>query len=81
MIMFILPTEPVEGQTRAARDARPMENRESYAYDQRHVRRREVPQPSKEDRYPIQKLTPTEIVYGGVYCMKCIGFEHVDEER
>jgi hypothetical protein len=41
----------------------------------------EVPQPSKEDRYPIQKLTPTEIVYGGVYCMKCIGFEHVDEER
>jgi hypothetical protein len=41
----------------------------------------EQPPPWKEDRYPIQKLTRTEIVYGGVYRMKRIGLEHVDEER
>jgi hypothetical protein len=37
--------------------------------------------PWKEDRYPIQKLTRTEIVYGSVYRMTRIGLEHVDEER
>jgi hypothetical protein len=39
------------------------------------------PPPLKEDHYPIQKLTPTEIVYGGVYRMTRIGLEHVNEER
>jgi hypothetical protein len=41
----------------------------------------ELPPPWKEDCYPIQKLTQTEIVYAGVYRMKRIGLEHVDEER
>ncbi|PYL76068.1 MAG: hypothetical protein DMF26_07020 [Verrucomicrobia bacterium] len=34
---------------------------------------RELLSPWKEERYPIQKLTGTEIVYGGVYRMKRIG--------
>lgn len=38
----------------------------------------EQPPPWKEERYPIQKLTRTEIVYGGVYRMTRIGIEHVD---
>jgi hypothetical protein len=37
--------------------------------------------PWKEERYPIQKLTSIEIVYGGVFRMMRIGLEHVDEER
>ena len=41
----------------------------------------ELPSPWKEERYPIQKLTRTEIVYGGVYRLTRIGLEHVDEER
>jgi len=39
---------------------------------------RELPQPWKEERYPIEKLTEREIIFGG-YHMKRIPVEHVDQ--
>jgi len=39
---------------------------------------RELPQPWKEERYPIEKLTEREIIFGG-YHMKRIPMEHVDQ--
>src|SRR2546430_11585694 len=38
----------------------------------------ELPQPSKEERYPIEKLTEREIVFGG-FQMKHIPMEQVDQ--
>jgi hypothetical protein len=39
----------------------------------------ELPPPWKEERYPIEKLTGREIVFGG-YHMKRIPIEHVDQD-
>jgi hypothetical protein len=39
---------------------------------------RELPQPWKEERYPIEKLTQREIVFDG-YHMRRIPLEHVDQ--
>ena len=40
---------------------------------------RELSPPWKEERYPIEKLTEREIVFGG-YHMKRIPIEHVDQD-